>query len=80
MAQGTVEQCIGRLLTDEASRVRFGLEPEATLADIARSAGGALTAAERAAIRQTTVAEWNRMADAIDPRLQRLAGAEERQT
>ena len=73
MAQAAVEQCIGRLLTDEAARHRFGRDPDGTLTDIVQDARVSLTPAERAALRTTAVDRWHRMADEIDPRLQRLA-------
>ncbi len=77
MAQAAVEQCIGRLLTDESARHRFGRDPDGTLNGIAEDARGSLTPAERAALRATAVERWHRMADEIDPRLQRLASPTE---
>lgn len=77
MAQVAVEQCIGRLLTDEGARRRFARDPDRTLTDIARDARLPITQAERAALLATPVERWHQMADAIDPRLQRLTHAPE---
>ena len=79
MAQVAVEQCIGRLLTDEGARRRFARDPEQTLIDIALDARQPITLAERAALLATPVERWHQMAEAIDPRLQRLAHATEDQ-
>lgn len=77
MAQVAVEQCIGRLLTDEGARHRFARDPDQTLTDIAQDARLPITLAERAALLATPVERWHQMADAIDPRLQRLTRAPE---
>lgn len=79
MAQVAVEQCIGRLLTDEDARRRFARDPGRTLTDIARDARLTITLAERTALLATPVERWHLMAEAIDPRLQRLAHAAEDQ-
>jgi hypothetical protein len=77
MAQAAVEQCIGRLLTDESARHRFGRDPEGTLNGIAQDARLSLTSAERAALRAMALERWHQMAEEIDPRLQRLASPTE---
>lgn len=70
MGQPAVQRCIGRLLTDEAWRVRFRRDPEATLAALAD--GLPLTPTERAALRSMSAERWESLAEAIDPRLQRV--------
>lgn len=74
MGQAAVEQCIGRLLTDEASRGRFRVDPAGTLAAITRDGPNHLTSAELAVLRATPPDRWDQLAEGIDPRLQRLAG------
>jgi hypothetical protein len=77
MGQAAVEQCIGRLLTDEASRERFRADPDATLTHITRNGPGQLTACERGILRATPADRWDQLADGIDPRLQRLGSCDE---
>jgi hypothetical protein len=73
MGQAAVEQCIGRLLTDEASRTRFRADPDATLTAITRDGPQRLTSAERGVLRAMPADRWDELAESIDPRLQRLA-------
>jgi hypothetical protein len=77
VAQAAVERCIGRLLTDEGARARFRQDPEGTLAGIVTAAGLTLTATEREVLSGVASAHWDRLAEGIDPRLQRLSAEEE---
>lgn len=72
MGQAAVERCIGRLLTDDMWRHRFGHDPDATLDAIAQDTGVSLTPAEHRALRAMPVDQWERLAGGIDPRLQRV--------
>lgn len=72
MSQAAVERCIGRVLTDEATRERLRTAPHATWRALADTLGLALTDAERAALCATPLDTWNQMAERIDPRLQRV--------
>lgn len=73
MGQPAVEQCIGRLLTDEAWRHRFRLDPAGTLTAITRDGPDHLTTAELGVLRATSADRWDQLAEGIDPRLQRLS-------
>jgi hypothetical protein len=73
MSQKGVEMVVGRLATDEAFRRHF-IEASAEVLDRMVSAGEVqLTRAERAALVSTSPDVWDRIADAIDPRLQKLS-------
>ena len=72
MSQKGVEVVIGRLTTDEGFRERFTTEPERTLDRLVASGEVELTRAECAALVAGDAGLWNRIADAIDPRLQKL--------
>ena len=72
MGQAAVERCVGRLLTDERSRARFRRDPDGTLAAIAKDLALTLTPAEVGALCATPAEQWESLAAAIDPRLQRL--------
>jgi hypothetical protein len=71
MSQRSVERVIGRLVTDEAFRRRFAQEPDAVLRELAEEYGLELTLCERSALRAIDAARLERLADAIDPRLQK---------
>ena len=71
MAQRSVEIVIGRLVTDEAFRSAFFNDPAATLSRFVES-GYDLTALEIAALMTTSSEVWTLVADAIDPRLQKV--------
>jgi len=73
MSQKGVEVVIGRLATDEAFRERFAAGPEPVLAELVASGEVELTRAERAALAAGRPDLWNQIADAIDPRLQKLS-------
>ncbi len=70
MAQRSIEILIGRLVTDEAFRAAFIVDPAGTLQRFAES-GHELTAVERAALARTPSDVWSRIAGQIDPRLQK---------
>ncbi|MHB8797007.1 MAG: Os1348 family NHLP clan protein [Thermoanaerobaculia bacterium] len=71
MSQKTVEHIIGRLATDEEIRHRFRKDPVATIA-AAAGEPESLTAVEREALSSIDPDVLDRLADAIDPRLQRV--------
>lgn len=72
MAQRNVEILIGRLVTDEAFRSAFRTAPSVTLTAFVES-GYDLTPLEISAVRRTPVNVWERIAEHIDPRLQKAA-------
>ena len=72
MAQRSIEILIGRMVTDEAFRSAFRSDPAATLVAFAET-GYDLTALELTALRATPAHVWDRLADDIDPRLQKAA-------
>ncbi len=72
MAQRNVEILIGRLVTDEAVRAMFLRDPEAALTQFIEC-GYELTSLEVAALRATDRTLWSRIAEQIDPRLQKIA-------
>jgi hypothetical protein len=71
MAQRTIEMLIGRLITDEAFRAEFLVEPETTLLGL-RERGLDLSLTEIAALVATDPGLWTRAADALDSRLQKV--------
>lgn len=72
MSQRGVEIAVGQLATDEALRTAFRANPVAALDRIAGTSGVELTASERAALLASDPDLWERMANAMDPRLQKL--------
>jgi hypothetical protein len=76
VAQRSIEILIGRLVTDEAFRSAYRADPIATLTGFVES-GYDLTALEIAALRTTPVDVWKRVADQIDPRLQKASLSKE---
>lgn len=70
--QRTIEILIGRLITDEQFRAEFLAHPEPTLLSLAGH-GFELSRTEIAALIGTDRAVWERAADAIDPRLQKVS-------
>ncbi len=70
MAQRSIEVFIGRLITDEGFRETFiANAPDAVRAFI--DTGHELTAVEIAALLATRADFWERVADQVDPRLQK---------
>jgi hypothetical protein len=72
LSQRIVEMLIGRLITDEQFRAEFLERPERTLLALCER-GLELNPTEIAAIVNTDPALWARIADAIDPRLQKAS-------
>ena len=70
MSQVHVERVIGLLVTDEAFRRRFTEDPRAALEQLAET-GVRLTECERQALTSLDPHKIERLADAIDPRLQK---------
>ena len=70
MSQRTVELIIGRLLTDEDLRHRFGKDPVRTLAGLCEQ-GYELNRIEIDALVSTDPTLWPRTAHHIHPNLQR---------
>ncbi|MDL2717918.1 MAG: Os1348 family NHLP clan protein [Acidobacteriota bacterium] len=72
MSQKCVEMIFGRLATDEELRREFRRDPQGTLGKLA-DCGVELTSAERAALLATNGALFERLAETIDPRLQKAS-------
>lgn len=72
MAQRSVEILIGRLMTDEAFRSAFVADANSALAGFVES-GHELTHLEISALRATPFSVWERAAEDIDSRLQKIA-------
>ena len=72
MSQKCVEQIFGRLATDEELRREFRRDPRETLCKLA-ACGVELTGAERDALLATNGALFDRLAETIDPRLQKAS-------
>ena len=70
MSHRNVERAIGRLVTDEGFRRRFTKDPQAALKDLTES-GAELTICELKALSSIDPRILARMADVIDPRLQK---------
>ena len=70
MSQKNVELIFGKLATDEEFRRRFCADPTVMLSELA-DRGMDLTKAEMAALLATDACVFDRVADAIDPRLQK---------
>jgi hypothetical protein len=71
MSQRSVERVVGKLVTDEAFRHRFAQDREAALREATASEGLELNTCERHAIAALDVEVLERLAQAIDPRLQK---------
>ncbi len=76
MAQRSIEILIGRLITDEAFRSAFRKDTGTTLTGFIES-GYDLTPLEITALRATPAGLWDRVAEKIDPRLQKMSFEEE---
>jgi hypothetical protein len=72
VTQRSIEMVIGRLSTDEEFRQRFIDDPHAVLAELLEF-GTHLTQVEIAALIATDATIWDRVADHIDPRLQKAS-------
>lgn len=72
MSQKCVELIFGRLATDEELRREFRRDPLGTLGKLA-ACGVELTKAERDALLATNGALFERLAETIDPRLQKAS-------
>jgi hypothetical protein len=72
VAQRSVEILIGRLITDEAFRSAFHRNATTTLSRFTES-GYELTVVETAALHATPADLWERVAEHIDPRLQKMS-------
>jgi putative modified peptide len=70
MSQRTVEQVIGRLVTDEGFRRRFFADPAAALAELGRT-GFELNECERRALECIDARAAARFAGGIDMRIQK---------
>ena len=72
MSQQNVEQVIGRLATDQDLRRTFALQPEATLSELIAT-GLRLTPVECQALPAIDLEALQRLADRLDPRIQRVS-------
>jgi hypothetical protein len=68
LSQRIVEQIIGKLVTDEGFRRRFGGDSRAAIGEVARC-GCHLTAYEWQALSRLDPQRFDRFAEALDPRL-----------
>jgi hypothetical protein len=71
MSQRSVERVIGRLVTDEEFRRRFAEDPAAALEEMV-AGGFDLTRVELGALAGIDRCLVERMADALDPRIQKI--------
>ena len=71
MSQRNVERVIGRLVTDEAFRYRFAEDPDAALREMIEC-GAELTCLELQALASVDPRLVERIAKAIDPRIQKI--------
>lgn len=71
MSQPNVERVIGRLVTDETFRRRFAGDPATALRELVE-AGVELTPIEVRALACVDAALLSRIAEAIDPRIQKI--------
>ncbi len=72
MAHRSIEILIGRLITDEAFRSAFSRNAAKTLTGF-MEAGYDLTPVEVTALMSTRADLWARVAEQVDPRLQKAA-------
>ena len=72
MTQRCIETVIGRLVTDEEFRTTFLSDPHRALAELLER-GTHLTHAEITALVATEADLWARVAERIDPRLQKAS-------
>ena len=72
LTQRSIEMVIGRLVTDEEFRQTFLSDPHLALSELLER-GTHLTLAEIAALVATDASLWSRVAEHIDPRLQKAS-------
>ena len=72
MAQRSIEVFIGRLITDEEFRALFIINPGETVRGFI-DAGYELTSVEVTALLAMRADFWERVADEVDPRLQKAS-------
>ena len=72
VTQRCIEMVIGRLVTDEEFRSTFVVDPHRALGELLER-GTHLTHAEIAALIATDHALWGKVAEQIDPRLQKVS-------
>ena len=72
MTQRSIETVIGRLVTDEEFRAMFALDPYRALEELL-ARGTDLSYAEIAALVATDGTLWSRVAEQVDPRLQKAS-------
>jgi hypothetical protein len=70
VTQRSIEVVIGRLVTDEEFRATFVKDPHQVIEQLVER-GIHLTPAEVAALMATDAGLWDRVADDVDPRLQK---------
>jgi len=70
MSQSYVERTIGRLVTDEATRLKFASDPGAAIREMIER-GMELTEGERRSLASLDPEALNRFARSVDARLQR---------
>jgi hypothetical protein len=70
VTQRSIEVVIGRLITDEEFRTTFARDPGEAITQLLER-GVHLTCAEIAALLATDAGLWERVADDVDPRLQK---------
>ena len=71
MTQRSIEMVIGKLMTDEEFRQRFQSDPHEALNVLIERFGTDLTGLEVAALVAMEADFWQRVADEVDPRLQK---------
>jgi hypothetical protein len=72
VTQRCIEMVIGRLVTDEEFRETFLSDPHSALGELLER-GTHLTHAEIAALIATDSSIWERVAEQVDPRLQKIS-------
>lgn len=71
MSQVNVERVVGRLVTDDGFRRRFGEDPQGTLRELTAS-GLELNPCELHAIAALDAGRIARIAEALDPRIHKI--------
>jgi hypothetical protein len=72
VTQRCIEMVIGRLVTDEEFRETFLSDPHQALGELLER-GMHLTHSEIAALIATDCSVWERVAEQVDPRLQKIS-------